>query len=313
MISQLDVICPRDLFGEVLRRRWEHALPLAFEKVRFVERPNGSNPLLIAAERYPVQFAQRGSARRLIYLPAAEMQAYWIFHRKRPTLAVKRRVRQIRAMAKEDRFLAMSRLAAHGIAEEFRVPPFSISVLPPPVDTDLFQPNQNKQTTAFHVLSIGDDWVGKGGDAIIPLLDDKELNMCRWTFVARAQLPAQPNIRVITQLEPESAELVSLLQSASVLLLPTRAGLYSFAALEAFACGVPVIIRNIGAASEIVDEGKNGFVLDRCDPEDIKGALLTYIANPTLAKEHGRKGRSKVLHKNSLEAHAHKIREAFER
>ena len=103
------------------------------------------------------------------------------------------------------------------------------------------------------------------------------------------------------------------MQQASVFVLPTTADVHSLAALEAFACGIPVIMRNIGAASEIVQEGENGFLLDCSQPGEIKQALLRYIRNPQLASEYGLRGREQVLRENALPVHARKIRQAIER
>ena len=47
-------------------------------------------------------------------------------------------------------------------------------------------------------------------------------------------------------------------------LCSTSVETFSIAALEAMACGLPVVLTNIGGASEMISEGLNGFL---CEPE----------------------------------------------
>ena len=47
-------------------------------------------------------------------------------------------------------------------------------------------------------------------------------------------------------------------------LCSTSVETFSIAALEAMACGLPVVLTNIGGASEMISEGLNGFL---CEPD----------------------------------------------
>lgn len=57
-----------------------------------------------------------------------------------------------------------------------------------------------------------------------------------------------------------------LLSVAALFLLPSEQESFGLAALEAMACGVPVIASNVGGLSEVVVQGETGFL---CDPTDI--------------------------------------------
>jgi L-malate glycosyltransferase len=63
----------------------------------------------------------------------------------------------------------------------------------------------------------------------------------------------------------EQQDLVPWLSTADVFLLPSSQESFGLAALEAMACGVPVVASRVGGMPEVIVDGKTGFV---CDPSD---------------------------------------------
>jgi len=59
------------------------------------------------------------------------------------------------------------------------------------------------------------------------------------------------------------------LSSADLFLLPSQLESFGLAALEAMACEVPVIATNVGGIPEVVDHGKDGFLVE---PGDVRAA-----------------------------------------
>lgn len=101
---------------------------------------------------------------------------------------------------------------------------------------------------------------------------------------------AQPRRTVITQL-----------QQADVFALPVRtrlAGLnpegLGLAALEAAACGLPVIIGRSGGAPETVLEGRTGWVVDPGCPEQLAARLGVALGDRAVAQRMGAAGRRYV-------------------
>ena len=70
-------------------------------------------------------------------------------------------------------------------------------------------------------------------------------------------------------------ELIGLMKSAEVLVLPSSREGFGIVALESLASGTPVITVNskTNAAKDLVTNGKNGFIVD-LSPEAIKSAIL---------------------------------------
>jgi L-malate glycosyltransferase len=58
----------------------------------------------------------------------------------------------------------------------------------------------------------------------------------------------------------ERGDLVALLQQSDVFLLPSQTESFGLAALEAMACGVPVVASDVGGVSEVVADGETGFL-----------------------------------------------------
>jgi N-acetyl-alpha-D-glucosaminyl L-malate synthase BshA len=81
--------------------------------------------------------------------------------------------------------------------------------------------------------------------------------------------PERPRIEALVQslgLAPhvqflgEKDDLVAALQRSDVFLLPSETESFGLAALEAMACGVPVVASDVGGLAEVVSDGEVGFL-----------------------------------------------------
>jgi phosphatidylinositol alpha-1,6-mannosyltransferase len=73
-------------------------------------------------------------------------------------------------------------------------------------------------------------------------------------------------------------------------------------ALEAAACGKPVIVGNEDGSQEGVDEGVTGHIVSPRDPQSIVAAIEDILASPGKAVEMGRAGRRRIERQMSFEA-----------
>jgi len=76
---------------------------------------------------------------------------------------------------------------------------------------------------------------------------------------------------------------------ADVFVLPSLNEGMSNSMLEAMACGLPIISTNTGGTKELING--NGFIVKMRDAVAIKNAILNYIENPDLIRDHGIKSR----------------------
>jgi N-acetyl-alpha-D-glucosaminyl L-malate synthase BshA len=73
----------------------------------------------------------------------------------------------------------------------------------------------------------------------------------------------------------------SLLAAADLFLLPSEHEAFGLAALEAMSCGVPAIATNVGGVPEVVEDGKNGFLLPPGDVDGMARAALALLQDRT--------------------------------
>ena len=115
------------------------------------------------------------------------------------------------------------------------------------------------------------------------------------------------------------AGVIDQLHRASVFALPVRtrlAGLnpegLGLAALEAAACGLPVIVGDSGGAPETVRDGDTGFVVPSRDHQQLAARLSQLLDNPQLAQQMGARGRRYICAHFSTESARVKLREALD-
>jgi D-inositol-3-phosphate glycosyltransferase len=76
-------------------------------------------------------------------------------------------------------------------------------------------------------------------------------------------------------------------RAADVVLVPSRSESFGLVALEAAACGRPVVAADVGGLRTIVDDGRTGFLLERRDPEAYATKVAALLADPALAARLG--------------------------
>ncbi len=95
---------------------------------------------------------------------------------------------------------------------------------------------------------------------------------------------------------PVSEELKwQYLASADVVAYPSRTESFGMVFLEAWACGKPVIGARAGAVAEVVEDGRDGLLVEFGDVAGLAEALRSLLLEPARAQEMGRRGCKKVF------------------
>ena len=165
-----------------------------------------------------------------------------------------------------DRIIAVSHATADSLRRLFGV--MNASVIHNWIDTDHFvpAPSNDSAGTSFSLLYVGNQSLRKGWDQVLAIMASlgKEFQLYATSGLRDKKLPATANnITLLGRLDAE--ELVSRYQSCDALLFPSRYEGFGYVALEAMACGKPVIAANNSALPEVVLDGVTGLL---CNPED---------------------------------------------
>jgi N-acetyl-alpha-D-glucosaminyl L-malate synthase BshA len=86
----------------------------------------------------------------------------------------------------------------------------------------------------------------------------------------------------------------NLLPLADVLLLTSRMESFSLVTLEAMSCAVPTVTTNVGGLTEVVLDGKTGFLDPVGDVEALTNHVLQILKDGDLAYTLGRTGRQRA-------------------
>ena len=78
-----------------------------------------------------------------------------------------------------------------------------------------------------------------------------------------------------------------ILAASDVALFPSESESFGLAALEAMACGVPVVASRVGGLPEVVDDGVNGFLVEVGDLDAMGAALSRLVTDTDLRARFG--------------------------
>jgi D-inositol-3-phosphate glycosyltransferase len=84
---------------------------------------------------------------------------------------------------------------------------------------------------------------------------------------------------------PQPHELLSTFyRAADVCLVPSRSESFGLVALEAAACGTPVVASDVGGLRSLIDHGRTGYLVEDHQPEAFAAWVRQILAEPLLAE-----------------------------
>lgn len=109
------------------------------------------------------------------------------------------------------------------------------------------------------------------------------------------------------------AAIETILPLGKLLLLPSDAESFGLAALEAMACGVPVIGTAAGGLPEVVQDGVSGYLKPVGDVAGMAEAGLALLTNPSLWEAFSRAGRRRAIEAFPTDAIVARYRALYEK
>ena len=197
----------------------------------------------------------------------------------------------------------------------YHVPPHKVEVIAAGVDSDLFRPSDKAAARAELgleetrvVLSVGRIEPLKGLETLIGAmarLEDRtstrlllvggtlgqDRELARLKSVA-AGMGIQDMVTFVGAVD--QSELPTYFSAADVFVLPSYYESFGLVALEAMACGTPVIASRVGGPKAFVQDGLTGYMIPWHCPDPYAERLDILLANPALRESMGKAATAKA-------------------
>jgi D-inositol-3-phosphate glycosyltransferase len=218
-----------------------------------------------------------------------------------------------RIVADADRLIAATESEAAELIDLYDADPADVAVVPPGVNLESFTPGD--QAAARAELGLPADgvllaFVGriqphKAPDLLIraaAMLPDLAGRLTvaivggasghGYADGALPALAAEVGLADAVRFLPPMARdsLATVYRAADALVMPSRSESFGLAALEAQACGTPVVATPVGGLPQAVDDGVSGLLTEGHAPDQIAAAIGRIITDPGLAARLGRGG-----------------------
>ena len=92
----------------------------------------------------------------------------------------------------------------------------------------------------------------------------------------------------------ERKDIEEILPLMDIFVLSSKREGFPITILEAMACGIPVVATSVGGTPELVESGKEGFLVPPENPHILSDAIVNLLRKEELGKEMGRNGRERV-------------------
>jgi D-inositol-3-phosphate glycosyltransferase len=169
----------------------------------------------------------------------------------------------------------------------------NLSCIPNGVDTKSFRPTGAQKE--FDLLFVGNFYWVKGVDVLLAAVGRLHSQGIDAKLAVAGKFDANQRKYLTNALPPavranlsflgvvERARMPELMNSARLVVVPSRYETFGMVALEAIACGVPVVATRVGGLPEVVDSSV-GRLVGTPDPESLAEAIQLCLRDDELAK-----------------------------
>ncbi len=233
---------------------------------------------------------------------------------------------------KYKKIIAISNFLKNSIINYYNVSEDDIEVIYSGVNTVKYKPNEKRKillknklnlTDTFVVLFVGWEFKRKGLEYILRAIqlmkrnnikifvvgkgiDDPECNM---KLLAK-KLGIQKNVFFVGHIGPE--HISDYYNIADAFVLPSMHDAFALVVTEAMASGIPVIVSKNTGASELIENGKNGFILENYTSSEEIASLLNILIEKKAFTKRMSKNARKTAEKNSWENVSKRILKLYE-
>ncbi|HPG25031.1 MAG TPA: glycosyltransferase family 4 protein [Myxococcota bacterium] len=203
-----------------------------------------------------------------------------------------------------DRVLTSSEVSARQIVQDFGVSPSRLRNVRNGLDTSLFRPDPSVAKAERELLCVGRSSDPNKGvrtliralallpsDVRLTLVDDDspDNRVRKWA----REVGVLDRITLTGRVA--SAELVRRYTRATIVVVPSRYEGFGLPAVEAMACGTPVVASRAGALAEVMDATGGGLTAPRDDPQALAAAIGRLFDDVEARTLMAKRGRERVL------------------
>lgn len=219
-----------------------------------------------------------------------------------------------RIMRRADRVIAVSQFVADSAKVALLDVP--IQVIHNGINTDVYKPGERARNSSepYQLLYVGSWMARKGVDLLAPIMRELggafELRYTGGPEAEKAKEHMPPNMIDIGRLQGDAA-VVNAMQGAYAMLFPSRSEGHPLVAIEAMACGLPVVASRIGPLIEAIDQGETGILCQLDDIASFVNAVRSLSADPVKHDAMRRMAQSRMQERFSKRAMTEKYLAAY--
>lgn len=197
-----------------------------------------------------------------------------------------------RSIESADKIIAVSKFTAKVITEEF--PGVDVYVIPNGVNTEKFSTEHREEKEHINILFSGNPTRRKGLLMLLKIAQGLPQNASLQVTGGLRKLDKEfnhPQIQLMGNIPYK--DMPGLYQQADMLLLPSyREGL-SLSSLEAMSCSLPVIAYNTSSMSELIIQGKGGYLCPVDSMAELNESINSLCNDRAVMREMGRFNRQR--------------------
>ncbi|MFH1088498.1 MAG: glycosyltransferase family 4 protein, partial [Patescibacteria group bacterium] len=225
---------------------------------------------------------------------------------------------------KANKILALSVYTRDKIIEKYKINPTKIDIVPYSIDINKFYPLDYLQRKNNYLLFTGrltderknisllltafSKVRGNYPDLQLILIGE---NLNKKLMGLIETLNISNSVKILGRLA-QAEELLPYYQNASLFIVPSFQEGLCISALEALACGIPIISTRCGGTEDFIKDGYTGFLVKNNDPEELSRKIIEFLDfGADRKKEFSNNARDYIVNYYSPENIWQKIIECF--
>ena len=227
---------------------------------------------------------------------------------------------QIKVARQLSHIITVSEMAKRHISEVFKVPESRLYVVYNGIDTEIFSPSDEVERLDNMILMVmSRDTFVKGLRFLLEALAELRHKYDLKLVVVGTTLGDGVTEKLMDRLgiadrvqfvnKIDTAELVRLYRSATLVAVPSTYEGFGIPAAEAMACGAPVVSTTAGALPEVV--GDAGLLVPPADSHALTNSIAQLLDDPERRKEFSILGRKRILEQFSWKEAAKRTLEVY--